>query len=84
MKENCNNQFSIRCGKESDGLKKLEQLCKENGEKLLKEINLPENTTISVAFWTDECFSEFICVGYFKKDENGKITYNLDFSESTL
>lgn len=84
MKENYNDGFSIRCGKDSDGLEKLEQLCKEEAYKLIEEINMPENTTIEIVFWTDECFSELICVGHFKKDGSENITYEFDYSESTL
>ena len=29
-------------------------------------------------------FPELICVGKFKRDESGKVIYELDFSESTL
>lgn len=37
----------------------------------------------TVAFWTED-FPELICVGRFKKDNEGNIDYTLDFSESTL
>jgi hypothetical protein len=84
MIENYEDEISIRIGKESDGLEKLEQLCREEANKLIKTTMMHGNTTVAVPFWTDECFSELICVGYFEKDENGNITYRLDFSESTL
>ena len=39
--------------------------------------------TKSVSFWTSD-FPELICIGYFFKDKEGNIHYDLDFSQSTL
>ena len=63
----------------------LEKTCKEEAEKMLSTIEIPENEIVSVPFWAPEPgFPELICVGKFKRDENGKVIYELDFSESTL
>lgn len=81
--ENYQNEISIKCGKVTDGFEKLQENCKEEAERLLTTINVPGNTIVTVAFWTSG-FPELIGVGKFTKDTNGKVVYNLDFSESTL
>jgi len=84
-KENPQNEITVRCGKTTDSMEKLERICKEEAEKLAKTIELTEGDAISVPFWAAEPgFPELICVGVFSKDENGNVVYELDFSGSTL
>lgn len=84
-KENIQNEFVVRCGKTTDSMEILEKTCKEEAEKMLSTIEIPENEIVSVPFWAPEPgFPELICVGKFKRDESGKVVYELDFSESTL
>lgn len=74
----------IKCGKNSDSLEKLKELCKAEAEKLLPTIEV-ENGSISVSCWTDGAgIAELIGVVYFRKDANGKIYYEFEDSESTL
>lgn len=80
---NYQNEISVHCGKVADGMRKLENLCKEEAEKLLVSLDIPTEGEISVPFWTSD-FPELICVGLFKKDRKGVVAYELDFSESTL
>lgn len=84
-KENHQNEIVVRCGKTTDSMEILEKTCKEEAEKLVKTLNLAEGDAISVPFWAPEPgFPELICVGKFKRNESGKVIYELDFSESTL
>jgi len=76
-------EISVHCGKTRDSLEKLEMLCKEEAEKRLTTIDVPDGATIEVPFWTAD-FPELIGVGKFQRGQNGKIVYDLDFSESTL
>ncbi len=84
MKTNKQDQeLSIECGKTTDNFEKLKMLCKKEADKLLTTINIPSQSTISVAFWTID-IPELICVGNFYKNECGSICYDLDFSQTTL
>lgn len=84
-KENIQNGIAIQSGKTTDSMEKLTKLCEQEAEKMLSTIEIPENEVVSVPFWVQEPgFPELICVGKFKRDESGKIVYELDFSESTL
>lgn len=84
-KENQQSKLSIHCGSNTDSMEKLANLCEQEAEKMLSTIEIPENEVVSVPFWVQEPgFPELICVGKFKRDESGKVVYELDFSESTL
>lgn len=77
-------ELVIRCGKSSDGLEKLVELCKAEAEKLLPTIEIT-NEKISVPCWTDgPGFAELIGVVYFKKNADGNVIFEFDDSESTL
>lgn len=83
---NPQNEIVVRCGKTTDSMEKLTNLCEQEAEKLVKTLDLAEGDAISVIFSTipGPGFPELICVGVFSRDESGKIVYELDFSESTL
>lgn len=76
--------ISIKLGKRTDSFEMLEKLCKEEAEKLLATIEVPDYAKVSVPFWTAYLPAELIGVAYFSKDKNGEIAYELDFSETTL
>ena len=76
-------ELSIKCGKVSDSLEVLKSICMEKSEELKAQINETNQSEVTVVFWTED-FPELICVAKFKKDNNGKVVYELDFSESTL
>lgn len=82
-KENLNQQLSVACGKTTDTFETLKTLCEEKAKDLSRSIDFSLQSTVEVPFWTEN-FPELICVGKFTKDENGKISYKLDFSQSTL
>ena len=84
-KRTIQNEIDIHCGKNTDSMEHLAMLCEKEAEKLVKTLDLAEEGAMSVPFWTEGTgFPELICVGKFKRDETGKIVYELDFSESTL
>lgn len=76
--------ISIKLGKRTDSFEMLERLCKEEVEKLLATIKVPDQGKVSVPFWTAYLPAELIGVAYFSKDKNDTIVYELDFSETTL
>jgi len=75
--------LKIRCGRVTDSMETLESLCREEAEKLLATLDVPEGRQVEVPFWTKD-FPELIAVGKFSCDKYGKVIYELDFSESTL
>lgn len=82
---NPQNETVVYCGKNTDSMEKLANLCEQEAEKLVKTLDIAERDAISVPFGAPEPgFPELICVGVFSRDESGKIVYELDFSESTL
>lgn len=82
---NYQNEIVVRCGKNTDSMERLEEICKEEAEKLSKTLELAKGDAISVPFWTPgPGFPELIGVGVFNRNESGSIVYELDFSESTL
>jgi hypothetical protein len=83
---NPQNETVVYCGKNTDSMEKLTNLCEQEAEKLVKTLDIAEGDAISVIFSTipGPGFPELICVGVFSRDESGKIVYELDFSESTL
>ena len=82
---NHQSKLSIHCGKNTDGMERLEKICKEEAEKLAKTIEVAKGDAISVPFWTSgPGFPELIGVGVFSRNESGSVVYELDFSESTL
>lgn len=77
--------LSIYLGSVNDSFDYLKQLCNDKSVELLKTIEVNEDNTIDVAFWTGGGgFRELIGVSRFIKDENGNLSFRLDFSESTL
>lgn len=80
---NLNRSLSVKCGKTTDSFENLRTLCEKEAGKLLKTIDFSFQSTISVAFWTVD-IPELICIGTFFKEESGRISYDLDFSQTTL
>ena len=78
-----NKNLSVHCGKESDGFDKLKELCANEAEKCLTTISVSEGECVSVSFWTADT-QELIGIGKFRKSADGRISYDLDFSETTL
>lgn len=85
MKQECiDSGISIKLGKRNDSFDTLKRLCKEEAVKLLATIEVSTCKKVTVSFWTSYLPAELIGVAIFKKDENGIIGYELDFSETTL
>lgn len=71
----------VEIGSVSDSMEKLTKLCHEKAEQLTKTMIIEND--VMVTFWTED-IPELICIATFSKNTNGNITYNLDFSQSTL
>lgn len=77
------SELSVHCGSNTDSMEKLVDICKEEADKLAETLSLIEGEEVSVPFWTSgPGFPELICTGVFKRNDSGKICYDLDFSES--
>lgn len=83
MKTKQSHELSIKCGKTTDSFENLKQLCKTKAKELSTTIQIDNESKVTVPFWTAN-FPELICVGVFYKNESGLVTYELDFSQSTL
>lgn len=76
--------FSIQCGKTTDGLLRLQNLCAKKAIELSTTIEIADpDKEVSVPFWTTD-IPELIGVAYFKKFKKGNFLTKIDFSESTL
>lgn len=75
--------ITIHCGKVTDDIETLKALCEKEATKLKTTIQIIDQTSVSVPFWTTE-IPELICVGKFYKNEQNAVSYELDFTESTL
>ncbi len=80
---NQQEELRMTCGKATDSYDKLVSICKEKSEELKRELDIAEQSVVTVSFWTGG-MPELICVGEFSKNEDGEVVYHLDFSESTL
>lgn len=74
---------AIHCGNRMDNFEHLKQLCLLEAEKLIDHIDFSDSNNVKIPFWTKD-IPELICVGTFYKDEDGAVTFDLDFSQSTL
>lgn len=76
-------KLSIKCGKVSDSIETLKRICDIEATKLKNELVIENGKSLTVPFWTSDV-QELICTGVFKNNGNGEITYELDFSNTTL
>jgi hypothetical protein len=84
--DNClEKDFVIKCGKNSDSLERLENLCKIEAKKILPNISIKDGDKVIIPCWTTgPGFSEAIGDVIFTKDESGNIVYEVDLSTSAL
>lgn len=73
-------QNQVNVGKVTDSMEVLERLCHEKAKEMAETIT--ENAEYT--FWTSDIPAELICVARFNINEDGKCTYTLDFSQTTL
>ena len=81
MKEK--TKINVRCGENTDSFESLKAMCAEKSEELKSQIEIPVESSVEVAFWTS-VVPELICIGDFRRNENGEVFYELDFSQATL
>lgn len=79
---NSNQELSIKCGKTTDSIEVLKALCGKEAGRLCETLHVAQGEAVEVPFWTSD-FPELICVGRFSKSDE-RVTYELDYSESTL
>lgn len=77
------NQNSIHLGKHGDSPEYLKSLSIQKAESLCSTINLEKGEKKEIPFWTNFS-SELIAVATFAKKDNGEVTYEFDYSQSTL
>lgn len=75
--------LQINVGSIYDSYDLLKSLCDDKSNELVNSIELNVGEKLEVVFWTDD-IPELICVSKFTKDTFGMISYQLDFSQSTL
>ena len=76
------NPESILCGHADDSFESLQRMCEKKAKKLCVALNMAQGEVVEIPFWTSD-FPELICVGRFNKSDD-IVTYELDYSESTL
>lgn len=82
MTSNIYNE-GLNFGSVYDSLDKLKNICENNAMIICNSIEIKENDTIEIPFWTSD-IPELICIGKFYKNKDGEIKYELDYTESTL
>lgn len=70
------------CGSVEYDFKKNQHIARLKAEKIKNLIHLKEGDTKEIPFWTED-IPELICIGKFHK-QNEIVSYELDFSQSTL
>lgn len=78
------SKLEIRCGKSTDSYERLMELCRNEANKVVTELQNADSMKVEIEFWTDEQPAEFICVCRFERDESGNVSYSMDDSASTL
>lgn len=76
------NPESIHCGNAGDSFESLKKACEIKARELCESLNIISDEVVKIHFWTSD-FPELICVGKFSRLD-GKVIYELDYSESTL
>lgn len=77
--------IQVKVGKNTDNEETLELLCREKAEEFIKAfLANPDEFSPEVEFWTSSPKTELIGVANFKRNDNGEISYDLDFSQSTV
>lgn len=76
-------EMSIKLGNSNDSFEKLQALCNDKANELLKTVELNIGEEMVVVFWTMD-IAELIGVAKIYKNNSSTMTYSLDFSESTL
>ena len=76
-------EITIHCGKKRNSFEVLKSLCEKHSNELKHQIDIPDQSPITVIFLTED-FPELICIGTFEKNSSGEVVYKLDYSQTTL
>lgn len=82
MKKNFDTSLKTVCGKTNTDNSVLKEQIVQKATELCKIIKLAPEERKSVTFWTED-IPELVCVAEYKNN-NGLISFNLDYSQSTL
>ncbi len=74
---------TIHIGSVSDTKESLAIQCYDKSIEMLYSIHLTKNEKHNVVFWTSD-IGELICVAKFMANNDGIVSFSLDFTESTL
>lgn len=74
---------TIHIGSVSDTKESLAIQCHDKSIEMLYSIHLTKNEKHNVVFWTSD-IGDLICVAKFMANNDGIVSFSLDFTESTL
>lgn len=75
--------MSIGIGSVNDSFESLQVMCNDKSNELIKSVDLNAGEEMEVVFWTAD-IPELICVSKITKSESGMLSYQLDYTLSTL
>lgn len=75
--------MSIGIGSVNDSFESLQVMCNDKSNELIKSVDLNAGEEMEVVFWTAD-IPELICVSKITKSEFGMLSYQLDYTLSTL
>ena len=75
--------ISIGIGSVNDSFESLQEMCNDKSNELIKSVDLNAGEEMEVVFWTAD-IPELICVSKITKNESGMLSYQLDYTLSTL
>lgn len=76
--------ITIELGSSTDGLQVLKPMCNDTINHLAKTLDLKDGEEQEVVLWTSFGIPELIGIATISKNNDGLITYSIDYSQSTL
>lgn len=75
--------LQIKFGKHSDSFEYLKSLTEEKAKEISNSLIIENGNKKSVTFWTAD-IPELIAVVNYEKNQNGDVSYTIDYSQTTL
>ena len=76
-------EISVSIGSIENSFESLKTMCNDKSNELIKTIELEKGEEIQIVFWTED-IPELIGVAKVIKNDNGLISYSMDYSLTTL